>query len=147
MCHDFYSTKSICILCSWKAKIVPLVWAGLAHRNRKSATSFSHSHAEVLTGLILLRSPSPSYNYHISYAGWSLKAWLITWWNTENYGMLYCVMCHWNYFLFPMLQLPIQFCLSFLFIFPLLCRKSLPEFWLQYRIDAILLPLFVVRYI
>lgn len=117
VCRDFYSTKSICILCSWNAKIVPLAWTGLAHRNRKSAPSFSHSHAQVQTLLILLRSPSPSCNYHISYADWSLKARLMTWWNTDNYGMLYCIICHWNYFPFPMLQhlfnFASHFCLSY----------------------------------
>lgn len=74
------------------------MWTGLAHR--KSTPSFSHSHAEVQTWLIIWRSLSPSCNYHISCAGWPLKAWLITWWNSENYGMLHCTMYHWNYSLF-----------------------------------------------
>lgn len=132
---DFYSAKSICILFSWKGKTDPVVWTGLAHR--KSATSFSHSHAEVQTWLIIWRSPSPPCNYHISCAGWPPEGMIN---HTVKFRELQHVILHYvplELFPFPMLQLPIQLCFSFLFvIISLLCRNSLPAFWLPNRTDS-----------
>lgn len=65
-----YSTRSTHTLCNSKAKILIFVWTGLAHRNRKSTTSFSYSHAQVPVCFVLPWSPSPA-----TQAGHPRRAW------------------------------------------------------------------------